>query len=69
MLTSEVARCLAYTPEYVRVLENKGLLRATRTATGVRIFTSATVERYARARDAKRAQENATEAGTPRGEE
>jgi len=61
--TLQVARYLNCSAENVRRLERKGDLRATRTETGTRIFRPEQVERYAREREAKRAQTNATEPG------
>lgn len=46
-LAAEAARILGVTPATVRLMESRGALQATRTATGVRIFDRADVERLA----------------------
>jgi excisionase family DNA binding protein len=54
-LAAEAARILSVTPATVRLMESRGELRATRTASGVRIFDRADVERLAAKRTAERA--------------
>jgi excisionase family DNA binding protein len=53
-LAAEAARILGVTPPTVRLMESRGELSATRTASGVRIFDRADVERLAAERTAKR---------------
>ena len=48
VLTSEAGRILHRSAETVRAMERAGILKAIRTATGVRIFNRADVERLAR---------------------
>ena len=48
VLTSEAGRILERSAETVRAMERAGILKAVRTATGVRIFNRADVERLAR---------------------
>ena len=49
-LTSDVARILNCTPDYVRQLERAGQLAASKTESGVRLFNRVDVERFARER-------------------
>ena len=51
LLTSEVARIGGVSSETVRLWERTGRLQAERTASGVRLFSRAAVERIARQRD------------------
>ena len=53
-LAAEAARILGVTPATVRLMESRGELPATRTASGVRIFDRAAVERLAAERTADR---------------
>ena len=53
MMTAEVARFLEVVPNTVRLYETCGLLRADRTATGVRIFRRLDVEAFAKRRAEK----------------
>jgi excisionase family DNA binding protein len=50
LLTSDVARILDCTPDYVRQLERAGQLHAAKTEGGVRLFDRGDVERFARER-------------------
>jgi len=50
LTVADAARCLGVTPAHVRHLESTGKLRAVRTVSGVRIFTSEDVDRLAAAR-------------------
>lgn len=52
-LAAEAARILGVTPATVRLMESRGELPATRTASGVRIFERADVERLAAQRTAE----------------
>jgi DNA-binding transcriptional MerR regulator len=54
LLTSDVARRLGCTGEWVRRLERAGHLHATKSPSGVRVFKLADVERLARERDETR---------------
>jgi DNA-binding transcriptional MerR regulator len=53
-LTSQVARRLGLSSESVRMLERRGRLPATKTATGTRLFDPVDVEREARRRERQR---------------
>lgn len=55
MTVGEVSRELSMSPDRVRQLERVGVLEATRTGTGVRIFSRNTVEEFKRQRNQKRA--------------
>ena len=55
MLTNEAAQALEVSPETVRVFHRTGLLPATRTAGGVRLFRRSDVEALARERAKTRA--------------
>jgi excisionase family DNA binding protein len=52
LLTNEVARTLGVAPDTVRLWERRGLLPAAKTAAGVRLFSKADVEAFARSRKA-----------------
>lgn len=54
LLTSDAARVLGVTADAVRDMERRGVLPAVRTASGVRLFSRADVERLAADREAKR---------------
>jgi DNA-binding transcriptional MerR regulator len=56
VFVSEAARELGVAPETVRVWERRGLLRATRTPSGTRVFERADVLELARKREAARHQ-------------
>jgi len=51
MTVGEVSRELSMSPDRVRQLERVGVLPATRTGTGVRIFTRRAVEEFRRQRN------------------
>ena len=53
VLTSEAGRIWRRSAETVRALERSGVLKAIRTAGGVRVFNLADVERLAREREAR----------------
>ena len=53
VLTSEAARILKRSAETVRALERSGVLKAIRTAGGVRVFNLTDVKRLAREREAR----------------
>lgn len=55
MTVGEVSRVLSMSPDRVRQLERVGVLEATRTGTGVRIFSRIAVEEFKRQRKQKRA--------------
>ncbi len=55
MTVGEVSRELSMSPDRVRQLERVGVLQATRTGTGVRIFSRNVVEEFKRQRKQKRA--------------
>ena len=50
-LTSQVARRLGLSSQSIRLLERQGRLRATKTATGTRLFDPDDVEREAQRRE------------------
>lgn len=52
--TADAARILNVTPATVRALEQKGTLRAERTASGTRLFDRSEVERLARERQLRK---------------
>ena len=56
LTTSAAARILDLTSESVRQYERQGKLPAIRTESGMRLFQRADVERFAKARAARRAQ-------------
>ena len=51
LLTSQVANILGVSSETVRQLENRGQLKALKTAGGVRLFDPEEVQRFARSRE------------------
>jgi DNA-binding transcriptional MerR regulator len=53
LLTSDVARRLGVTPDYVRILERTKQLHATKTEGGIRLFDLVDVERFQRQRAMK----------------
>ena len=53
LLTNEVARILGVTPASVRAMETSGRLAAVKTASGLRLFDPADVERLRREREAQ----------------
>ncbi len=53
LLTSDVARTLCVSGDLVRYYERRGLLRASRSEGGVRLFDAAEVKRFQQARHAK----------------
>lgn len=55
MTVGEVSRELSMSPDRVRQLERVGVLAATRTGTGVRIFSRNVVAEFKRQRKQKRA--------------
>ncbi len=60
---SDVAKVLGITPAAVVFLERKGLLTATRTRGGVRLFKASEVEALANARDHRRLETLRSEGG------
>lgn len=58
MTTQEVATRLGCSADNVRILERKGKLPAEKTQTGVRIFKSEDVDRFAAERSQKKAAKN-----------
>jgi len=57
LLTGDVARILDVTPKTVHQLETNGHLTAERTASGVRLFDRADVDRLAKDRAARKARQ------------
>lgn len=55
LLTSDVAKALDASTDLVRYYERRGLLRATRSPGGVRLFNRRDVEKFAAMRKAKKA--------------
>ena len=53
LTVGEASRELGMSPDRVRQLERTGILRATRTATGVRIFSKNVIEEFRRHRERK----------------
>jgi len=51
LLTSQVANILGVSSETVRQLENRGQLKASKTASGVRLFDPGEVQRVKRSRE------------------
>ena len=54
VFTSEVARMLTIANETVRAWERRGILKARRTTSGVRVFSRAEVEQLRRSLDEQR---------------
>jgi DNA-binding transcriptional MerR regulator len=54
LLTAEAARLIGVTPTTIRAMEQRGLLVAERTPSGVRLFERDLVERVARERAERR---------------
>ncbi len=55
LLTSDVARTLCVSGDLVRYYERRGVLRASRSEGGVRLFDRRDVEKFAAMRKAKKA--------------
>lgn len=55
LLPQDAAKVIGVSADTIRWYESRGLLRARRTISGVRLFNREDVERFARERAAKRA--------------